>query len=227
MTIFPVQKSAMRCGVCNQLCDRKSRKRIYCDPCGLLRRRETLLAYKKSKRLRDRLNKQPVIIGCACCGVSIRKRTSQHKFCTACREKSDIESRRRINVRFKSTPEARADNARRQRERRAKNPKFAIAARMSASIYQSLNEKKAGRSWESLVGYSLEQLVQHLERQFLSGMSWENHGDWHIDHIRPIALFRFESETDVEFRDCWALSNLRPLWALANKSKNAKRVFLI
>src|SRR3546814_3330220 len=61
------------------------------------------------------------------------------------------------------------------------------------TLFRSLGDGKNGRSWEILVGYTVADLMAHLERQFLPGMSWDNRGEWHIDHIRP--LCRSEEHT--------------------------------
>jgi hypothetical protein len=90
-----------------------------------------------------------------------------------------------------------------------------------------VNGGKAGRPWESLVGYTAETLMRHLERQFLKGMTWENRGEWEIDHITPLALFNFTTAEDPEFKAAWALSNLRPLWKADNYEKRAKRLYLL
>jgi hypothetical protein len=58
-------------------------------------------------------------------------------------------------------------------------------------------------------------------------MSWENYGDWHIDHIVPLSSFTFTGVDDPEIRIAWALSNLRPIWAKENIKKRDKRLFLI
>jgi len=93
--------------------------------------------------------------------------------------------------------------------------------RMSVGIQQSLKGNKKGRSWESLVGFSLEELKKHLERQFKKGMSWKlvMAGKIHIDHKTPIIAFNFEKPEDLDFKRCWSLKNLQPLFALENKSK--------
>lgn len=70
--------------------------------------------------------------------------------------------------------------------------------------------------------YTVEQLKEHLEARFTDGMSWDNRGKWHIDHIMPLASFKFDSPQDQEFKEAWALSNLQPLWALDNIRKGAK-----
>jgi len=94
-------------------------------------------------------------------------------------------------------------------------------------MHRALGKKKEGRSWREFVDYSLEELMQHLERQLLPGMTWGNQGEWHIDHIIPQSSFRFSSPDDPEFKACWALSNLRPMWAKENIQKNARRMYLL
>lgn len=68
------------------------------------------------------------------------------------------------------------------------------------------------------------ELVIHLESQFIDGMTWDNHGmnGWHIDHIRPISSFNFDSTDHPDFKKCWALDNLQPLWVEDNLSKGDK-----
>lgn len=98
---------------------------------------------------------------------------------------------------------------------------------MSAGVYQALRENKGGRSWEAIVGYTLAQLVSHLERQFVKGMTWANYGEWHIDHVRPISSFSFSTGEDPDFKACWAMTNLRPLWAKPNIQKGGKVLLLL
>lgn len=81
---------------------------------------------------------------------------------------------------------------------------------------------KEGRALEELLGYSIAELMRHLEALFLPGMSWDNYGRWHVDHKRPMASFEFKSADDPGFHACWALNNLQPLWACDNQRKNAK-----
>lgn len=71
---------------------------------------------------------------------------------------------------------------------------------------------------EALLGCSIICARQHLEAQFLPGMSWDNHGEWHIDHIRPCASFDL---TDLEQqKECFHYTNLQPLWAADNLRKS-------
>jgi hypothetical protein len=98
---------------------------------------------------------------------------------------------------------------------------------MGQLVRNGLNGTKDGRTWESLVGYSLRELLDHLERQFLRGMGWHNIDQWHVDHILPRAMFEYQAPDDEAFKACWALNNLRPLWSGENMSKGAKRLHLI
>lgn len=125
-----------------------------------------------------------------------------------------------------STDEGRKYSRERMRKN-MKDPKFRLSSNFSRNMRAGLDSGKGGKKWETLVGYKLDDLVKHLERQFLPGMTIENHGKWHIDHIRPISSFSYSSYDDAEFLDCWSLSNLRPLWAKDNISKHSKREFLI
>lgn len=106
-------------------------------------------------------------------------------------------------------------------------PKNRLRGRVTAMMNRCLSSGKAGRSWFELVDYSLDDLKRHIERQFTKGMSWENMGEWHIDHIVPVASFSFSSPEEPEFKACWSLANLRPMWAEENQRKSAKRIFLI
>ena len=89
----------------------------------------------------------------------------------------------------------------------------------SRRMRKSLNSLKNGMSWESLVGYTIIDLKEHLEKQFTDGMTWENYGEWHIDHVKPICKFNINSVDCEDFKTCWSLDNLQPLWAIDNLKK--------
>ena len=93
---------------------------------------------------------------------------------------------------------------------------------MHCAIYDTLKLAKGGRRWELLVGYTTEDLKKHLESLFTAGMTWENMGKWHIDHLVPKSRFHYETAESPEFKVCWSLANLQPMWKLDNLSKHAK-----
>lgn len=68
-----------------------------------------------------------------------------------------------------------------------------------------------------LTGIDSDGLVRWLEGQFVDGMSWENHGEWHVDHIIPCAAFDL-TDADQQ-RVCFHYTNLRPLWGAENLVK--------
>jgi len=100
-----------------------------------------------------------------------------------------------------------------------------LACNMSTMMYQALRENKAGRHWETLISYTLEDLKQYLENLFQPGMSWANYGKWHVDHKIPRSSFKFIKYEDKEFQECWALKNLQPLWAEENIRKSNKLIW--
>lgn len=119
-----------------------------------------------------------------------------------------------------------SEKGRTKRSLNKQDPRWRAAKAISTSMLQALRKQKDGRMWETLAGYTREQLVRHLERQFMRGMSWANHGTkWHIDHIRPVSSFTFGSADEI--KACWALTNLRPLWKSENLAKHARRTHLI
>ena len=107
------------------------------------------------------------------------------------------------------------------------NPARRVHGRISNQIWKVLRQGKGCRSAFDLVGYSFDELKAHLERQFVGGMSWENMGEWHIDHIVPLSSFEITGPDDPELRRAWALTNLRPLWADENIRKGAKMEVLL
>jgi len=112
-----------------------------------------------------------------------------------------------------------------QQGKKGSEPKKYINRRISKAIQASLKRKGASKNykhWEDIVGYTLDDLKERLESQFKQGMSWDNYGKWHIDHIRPVASFKFESFEDEDFKLCWSLNNLQPLWAKDNVRKADK-----
>jgi len=102
------------------------------------------------------------------------------------------------------------------------NPQYVLAARLRSRTKKAIKYQGGYKSatTEKLLGCTFEEAKIHIEKQFLEGMSWENHGEWHIDHIRPCASFDL---TDPEQQKlCCHYTNLQPLWAHDNLSKHDK-----
>lgn len=101
---------------------------------------------------------------------------------------------------------------------------------------KSTSSSKNNKSCLDFLGYSIQDLKQHLERQFEPWMTWENWGKyypktfdenptWQIDHIIPHSHFSYTSMEDEQFQKCWSLSNLRPLSAKQNVIDGNRRKF--
>lgn len=108
------------------------------------------------------------------------------------------------------------------RHKYATQPEYALYHRLKRWMRKHLRSGRESKIWSSLLGYTIKELHQHLERQFHDGMGWQNMGQWHIDHIRPVSSFTFTSPHDEDFKQCYALSNLQPLWATDNMKKGRK-----
>mgnify|MGYP001608696739 FL=1 len=99
-----------------------------------------------------------------------------------------------------------------------------IKKSMSGQVANAIRDKNYSRTFD-IVGYSVKELMEHLKAQFEPGMTWENYGEWEIDHFRPMTSFKMESKEDEEFKLCFALKNLRPLWSRENRRKRDKLLF--
>ena len=97
---------------------------------------------------------------------------------------------------------------------------FGLTLILRARLNQALNGKSKSKKTLELLGCTVEYLIQHLEKQFKPGMTWENRHLFHIDHIRPCSSFDL---TDPKQQlECFNYKNLQPLWAQDNLSKGAK-----
>ena len=93
-----------------------------------------------------------------------------------------------------------------------------LRARLNAIVSRGMGAK-TGSTFD-LLACSLDELRTHLEVQFTDEMTWENFGEWHIDHIRPCASF--ELKDPKQQRECFHFTNLQPLWAEDNLRKSDK-----
>lgn len=107
-----------------------------------------------------------------------------------------------------------------ERERIKTDVEFKLLKNCRRRLLLALkNNWKSGSTIE-LIGCEISELKRHLEEQFEDGMSWKNHGEWHIDHIRPCASFDFTQPEQQ--RECFNYMNLQPLWAEENIRKSDK-----
>ena len=107
--------------------------------------------------------------------------------------------------------------------RRENDPNFKMRNTLRSRIWTVLKRKNTTKlvSTLTLLGVdSVETVIKHIEKQFKNGMTWNNHGEWHLDHIKPCASFNLTCP--VQQLACFNYNNLQPLWASDNMSKGAK-----
>lgn len=133
------------------------------------------------------------------------------------KNKEQIKLRKQKYYQDNSNKIKEADKLRHQKNKLGRNVSKALAS--------ALKGAKSEQHWEDLVGYSILELKEHLEKQFTPEMNWDNYGDnssgysWELDHIVPQNYFHYQSPNDTDFKICWSLANLRPLEYHQNRSR--------
>jgi hypothetical protein len=112
-----------------------------------------------------------------------------------------------------------------EREKRKKSPLYKLELNMRKRLWEILKSKKILKKDRTfiMVGESFSFLKEYLEKKFLDGMSWENYGEWHVDHIIPLCSVN----TEEELKKLFHYTNLQPLWANDNIKKGKKILWQI
>lgn len=114
---------------------------------------------------------------------------------------------------------------RNQKRRQRQDPTYRFMESVSTHVWMILKRQGKSKNGESVLQYlpwTKEELEQHLVSQFTEGMTLDNYGEWHIDHIIPQSKLLYDSMNHPNFQKCWALENLQPLWAKENILKGNK-----
>jgi hypothetical protein len=107
------------------------------------------------------------------------------------------------------------------KERYGTDPNFKMRSNISRRILLALKGKCKSANTMNLLGVTnIEFIWNHLEKSFKSGMTRQNHGKWHIDHIIP--CISFDLTKPEEQAKCFHYTNLQPLWASENLAKGSK-----
>lgn len=109
-----------------------------------------------------------------------------------------------------------------QSRRRRADPAYCLARSVRNRVYNALvlSPRHTGRrgSTLELLGCTAEHYQAYLAGLFQPGMSWQNYGEWHIDHVRPLASF--DLSDPAQQRAAFHFSNTQPLWAKENLAKS-------
>jgi len=136
-------------------------------------------------------------------------------------KKYNKDNKENIKKRLKEWREANRENlAKYQKERRQSEPLFKMKCNLRKRTYLAFKNKGYSKNTKTqeILGVDWETTKKHIERQFTKGMSWGNYGQWHIDHIIPLA----SANTEEKILQLCHYSNLQPLWAGENFSKGDK-----
>lgn len=99
------------------------------------------------------------------------------------------------------------------------NPKGHLKSIVTSRVRKALKSNKKNKSLEYL-GCDIETYKAHIEKQFKEGMTWDNFGEWHIDHIKPIMYKENGQEPTIEqVAERLHYTNTQPLWAKENMEK--------
>lgn len=110
------------------------------------------------------------------------------------------------------------------RKRMSADPAYRLMKNLKRRVSLAVTDQGTAKHTNTmtLVGCSLKEIRQHIEKQFTNGMSWDNYGfyGWHLDHINPCASF--DLTDPKQQKTCFHYSNLQPLWAEDNLKKSKK-----
>lgn len=97
-----------------------------------------------------------------------------------------------------------------------------VSRKVRSTLQNMIRAAKCGgkNPKSPLLDFTPSDLIEQMESLFDDGMSWNNHGEWHVDHIKPVKAFLDEDVKDPAIIN--ALENLQPLWAEDNLRKSAR-----
>lgn len=96
---------------------------------------------------------------------------------------------------------------------------WTVYNRLKKGIRRGLGELMLGSNWFGSLGYTVAQLKDSIESKFIDGMGWHNKELWQIDHVLPIRMFNLSSVDCKDFKECYSIDNLQPLWRNENIRK--------
>jgi len=133
--------------------------------------------------------------------------------------KNEIKNRKKI-YNLNNKEKIHNQQNKRQQERKKTDIRFRLSCNLRTRLAKVISRHSKSLSTMFLIGCEIDYLMYHLQEQFTEGMSWDNYGDWHIDHIKPCASF--DLSKPEEQQKCFHYTNLQPLWAEDNIAKKDK-----
>lgn len=135
---------------------------------------------------------------------------------------SNKDHRRKKISEYKKTVKFKIYKSLKDKKKRLENPGWRIAVNLRSRLSKALKRvSKTGSAIRDL-GCQIIELQLHLQSLFQPGMSWDNYGEWHIDHIKPLASFNLSDPEELKMACHY--TNLQPMWAKDNRLKSNKEV---
>ena len=181
--------------VCKECCNSRNRELFKIGSLSVDKKKERMRQYMKKKRKDPEFNKS-----------ERKKERERNKE----RRKTDPEYRKKINKK----------KYERRKKKMENDPVYRFKIKIRKRIRSILKDRgytKKSKTHE-ILGISYEEFNLHMERQFVKGMTWDNYGEWHIDHIIPLATAICEDDV-IRLNH---YTNLQPLWAEDNIRKGSK-----
>lgn len=100
---------------------------------------------------------------------------------------------------------------------------FRLSHYLRRRINSAIKRDQRAGSAVSDLGCSVQFFKTYIESKFQNGMTWDNHGDWHLDHIQPLSSFDLMDRE--QFLKAAHYTNYQPLWAEDNLKKSNSLLF--
>lgn len=142
-----------------------------------------------------------------------RKARQREKY----QENKEQELERQRKYREENPEKVRVSKRNWARKARKTNQQFRLKGNLRNRINKALGRISKTSSTFELIGCDIVTFMTYLEERFLPGMTWENHGEWHIDHIKPCCSFDLTDPSQQ--KECFHYTNCQPLWAIDNLIK--------
>ena len=104
--------------------------------------------------------------------------------------------------------------------KRKNDPIFRITANLRTRLRKAIKDINKSKKTMELLGCSIEEFKEHIEKKFKKEMTWNNYGEWELDHIKPCCSFDL---TDIDQqKKCFHYSNIQPLWKKEHRQKTTE-----
>ena len=156
------------------------------------------------------LSKDGLQHGCKSCRNELKK-----KYYDKDKQRERVNRWRRENL-----EKFRESKNRYQKHKRETEPLFKLKHNLTNRTVSAFKHKRWNKNTKTqkMLGADYNTVKNHIESRFKNGMTWDNYGEWQIDHIIPLA----SAKTEQELIQLCHYTNLQPLWFEENISKGNK-----